>query len=117
MKKMIMPIYGNVILRPYEGNPYVQKSTKEGFLLNDEQFDIPDSGERDRVEQLIRCAQVFEVGPLCKYVKPGDDVFYNIVTTKPVPFQREGFLLCNEQAIMAIMNDDLDTRFNNDSNE
>ena len=43
--------------------------------------------------------------------KVGDDIFFNIRTTKPVPFNRDGFILCNEQSVMAVMAYDLDTRF------
>jgi co-chaperonin GroES (HSP10) len=110
MKKMIMPLYNNLILRPYAENPYIEKKTKSGLLINDDQFKSQDSGEEEKLNELIRCAEVVEVGPECKYVKPGDDIFYNVVTVKPVPFQRQGFLLLNEVSVLAVMNDDLDER-------
>lgn len=109
---MIMPIYSNVILRPYAENPYVEMQTKEGLLLTDDDFDSKDSGEREKLNLIIGCAEVVDVGPDCKYVKAGDDVFYNTATVRPVPFQRQGFLLCGEQNILTIMSDDLDSRFN-----
>ena len=105
MKTMIMPLYANVILRPYENNPYVEMTSKEGLILTDDQFNSQDSGEVEKLDLMIGC-------PDCKYLKPGDDVFYNTMTVKPVPFQRQGFLLCNEMGILAVLNDDLDKRFN-----
>ena len=39
MKKEIMPLYNNVILRPYSENPYVEMQSKDGLLLTDDQFD------------------------------------------------------------------------------
>ncbi len=114
MKKEIMPLYNNVILRPYSENPYVSMQSKDGLLLTDDQFDSQDSGETEKRDLLIGCAQVIEIGPECKYLQVGDDVFYNTVTVRPVPFQRQGFLLCAEQGILAVMNDDLDGRFKKD---
>ena len=79
MKTMIMPLYANVILRPYENNPYVEMTSKEGLILTDDQFNSQDSGEVEKLDLMIGCAEVVEVGPDCKYLKPGDDVFYNIL--------------------------------------
>lgn len=110
MKKMIMPLYANVMLRPYEKNPYIQKQTASGFKIDDNSFDSQDSGETEKLDMLIGCAEVIEVGPGCKYLKPGDDVFFNTVTVRPVPFQRQGFLLAGESSILAVMADDLDER-------
>lgn len=111
MKKMIMPLFGNVMIMPYEENPYVEKITKDGLLLDDSSFQSQDSGEVEKLYEMIRCGNVVEVGPMCKYLKKGDDVFYNYGTARPVPFQRQGFLLTNEQNILAVMNNDLDDRF------
>lgn len=111
MKKEIMPLYNNVILRPYSENPYVEMQSEDGLLLTDDQFDSQDSGETEKRDLLIGCGQVIEIGPECKYLQIGDDVFYNTVTVRPVPFQRQGFLLCSEQSILAVMNDDLTGRF------
>ena len=80
MKKEIMPLYNNVILRPYSENPYVSMQSKDGLLLTDDQFDSQDSGETEKRDLLIGCAQVIEIGPECKYLQVGDDVFYNTVT-------------------------------------
>ena len=63
MKKMIMPLYNNLILRPYAENPYIEKKTKSGLLINDDQFKSQDSGEEEKLNELIRCAEVIEVGP------------------------------------------------------
>lgn len=108
----IKPIFSNIIVLPYEENPYIQRTTKSGFLINDEVFDNPDTGERDILVQEIVCCKVIEVGPDCKYVKKDDDVFINIRTTRPVPFERKGYILCNEQGVMAVAGEHLQERFN-----
>lgn len=113
MKKEIMPIYSNIILRPYKNNPYVIEKTESGLIYNDEDFDNEDSGEHEKQELVIMCAEVVEVGPECKYVQVGDDVYFNVFSARPVPFQRQGFMLCNEMNIISVMNDNLEERFKN----
>ena len=76
-----------------------EETTKSGIIL---------AGAAQEKPQI---AEVIEVGPDCKYVKPGDDVYVNNPTIRPVPFMRQGFFLCNEQNVLAVMNNDLDKRF------
>ena len=40
-------------------------------------FDNPDSGTRDTLQEVIKCAKIIEVGPDCKRVQKGDDVYYD----------------------------------------
>ena len=61
----------------------------------------------------IGCAKVIEVGPACKYVKNGDDVFYDTRVIKPVPFMNCGYYLTNEQNLISIINEGLTERFKN----
>ena len=111
MKTEIMPIYNNIMIRPYKENPYADQITKSGLRLGNGEFTNPDSGEDEQMDLKISCAEVIEVGPDCKYIKPGDDVYVNNPTIRPVPFMRQGFFLCNEQNVLAVMNNDLDKRF------
>lgn len=106
----IIPVYANIIVKPYEENPYIQHVTKSGFIINDAVFDNPDTGERDMLVQEIVCGKVIEAGPDCKYVKTGDDIFYNSRTVKPIPYNRLGYMLCNEQGVLAIVGEDVKTR-------
>ena len=111
MKKEIMPLYNNVILRPYSENPYVSMQSKDGLLLTDDQFDSQDSGETEKRDLLIGCAQVIEIGPECKYLKPGDDVYYLPNTAFPVPFMSLGYKLTTEPQILCVLNESLKERF------
>lgn len=110
MKKEISPLYSGVIIRPYDINPYLGMFTEEGLDLGLGEFDNPDSGEKDNLSVFIKCGEVFEAGPDCKYVKQGDDVFYDSRSTRPVPFMRCGFVLGSEQNLLCVMNDDLNKR-------
>ena len=110
-----MPLFNNVILRPYTDNPYIHQTTEDGLILNTEgTFDNTDSGEKEMLERMIACGQVIEVGPDCKYVRVGDDVYFNRASARPVPFMNQGFFLCNEQNLLSIMSDDLQERFKKD---
>ena len=114
MKTEIMPINNNIMVRPYSVNPYAANTSSTGLNLGNGEFTNSDSGENEQLDLKIFCAEVIEVGQGCKYVKPGDDVFINEGTTRPVPFMRQGFFLCNEQNVLAVMNDNLKERLKND---
>ncbi len=111
MKTEIMPIYNNIMIRPYKENPYADQVTASGLKLGSGEFTNPDSGEDEKMYLKIQCAEVIEVGPACKQIKAGDDVYVNTPTIRPVPFMRQGFFLCSEQNVLAIMNNNLSERF------
>lgn len=111
MKKEIMPLFNNVIIKPYKENPYVNLTSEQGLILNNGEFDNSDSGEHEQLDLKIACAEVIEVGPECKYLHAGDDVYFNTFSARPVPFMRQGFFLCNEMNILTVMNNDLNERF------
>ena len=114
MKSMeIMPSMGYVLCKPYDVNPYQKIEIKGNILIPtyDGKFINPDSGEEDTEEQLTVVANVIEVGPLCKYVKSGDDIYYRRHQGIPVPFFRQGFEVVNENQIQVIINEGLKSRF------
>ena len=110
LKKQIMPLYSMVMVELYEENPYEQHETETGLKLNSE-FDNPDTGNRDNTERGIYCGQVIEVGPVCKYVKPGDDVLLPLNCVRPVTFNNKVYFIIAEQNIITVMADDLSERF------
>jgi hypothetical protein len=110
MKTEIMPIYSNIMIRLYKENPYINNVTASGLRLGNGEFTNPDSGEDEQMDLKIICAEVIEVGPDCRYIKPGDDVYVNSPTIRPVPFMRQGFFLCSEQNVLAVMNNNLSER-------
>jgi hypothetical protein len=111
--KGIMPINHCVIIKPYPENPYLKKMTDDGLLLNTRAFDNPDTGMKDELDLGIPCAQVMEVSPDVKFVKPGDEILYMAQRCIPVPFMNTGFLLLNEGAVLCIINtnENLKSRF------
>ena len=108
----MLPMMNNIILQPYPVNPY--RKVVEGSLIVDYTgaFKNPDSGEDDKLQELVGCAKIIEVGPECKYLKPGDDVYYDTRTVYPVPFMSMGYRLTSEPQILCVLNEKLKERFN-----
>lgn len=114
MKSMeIMPQGMYILCRPYLTNPYQKVEVKGNIVvpIYDGTFVNPDSGKLDKEEQLSVVANVIEVGPLCKWVKPGDDIYYRKSQGIPVPFFRQGFEVVAETQVQVIINEGLKARF------
>ena len=107
----ILPMMNKVILLPYPTNPY--KKVLNGSIIVDYngEFDNPDSGEKDKLQELVACAKVIEVGPECKYLKAGDDIYYDPRTCYPVPFMSLGYRLTSEHQVLCVLNENLKKRF------
>lgn len=107
----MLPIGSKVVILPYPENPYKKVITESGILIDyDGSFKNPDSGEQDKLKQGIQCAKVIEVGPDCKVVRLGDDVFYESRATAPLPFFSLGYEVLVEGNIFVILNEGLQAR-------
>ena len=114
MKSMeIMPQGMYILCRPYAQNPYQRVKVEGGIIIPtyDGTFKNPDTGEMDTEEKLTVVANVIEVGPLCKWVKPGDDIYYRMHQGVPVPFFRQGLEVVAETQVQVIINEGLKQRF------
>lgn len=108
----MLPMMNKIIILPYPENPY-KKVMQGNIIVNySGSFMNPDSGEQDKLVELVGCAKVIEVGPECKFLKPGDDVYYDTRTTYPVPFMSLGYKLTTEPQILCVLNSELKKRFN-----
>lgn len=107
----LIPMFDKVIILPYPQNPY--RKIIEGNIIVDYDgtFKNPDSGEMDKQNVFVGCANVIEIGPTSKFLKPGDDVFYDTRTVYPVPFQSLGYKLTSETQILCVINEKLKERF------
>ena len=56
-------------------------------------------------------ADVIEVGPMVKYVKPGDVVYYREACQVPVPFFGQGLYVVSEHQIHVVINAGVKERF------
>ena len=94
-----------VIIKPFEKNPYREiKTSASGLILSAgdlfaDTYKSDDTGEMERAEQFIACGTVISAGPECKYVKPGEDIYYRN-SVVPVPFNSMGYYAISEQNII-----------------
>lgn len=109
----VMPITNYILVRPFDKNPYVKFETKGNIIISgyDGNFMNPDTGEVDQEEQMIVVGTVIEVGPECKYIREGDDIFYTKTSLVPIPFYGKGFQLVNENRVAVVVNEGLKKRF------
>lgn len=104
--KQLTPCGFTVIFTKYDRNPYRQYRTSAAGLILDtgfeahEMFRSPDSGEMEMSELGIVCAKVVAVGPDCKYVKPGEDIYLRDIGCAPVPFGGNAYWAISEQNII-----------------
>lgn len=113
----IMPGTSYLLIKPFETNPF-QEVKIEGGIITDlggmtPQYKSNETGEIEQEEQFIKVGTVIETGYECKFVKPGDVVFYTIASQTMVPFFRQGFVTVAENRIMAIVNENLTERKKN----
>lgn len=113
----IMPGTSYLLIKPFETNPF-QEVKIEGGIITDlggmtPQYKSNETGEVEQEEQFIKVGTVIETGYECKFVKPGDVVFYTIASQTMVPFFRQGFVTVAENRVMAIVNENLTERKKN----
>ena len=100
----LIPCNTGVILEPYDDNPYRKvERTESGLIIGVEstqKYKSNDTGEMESNEEYIACAKVIAVGPSCKFVQPGEDVFYVKHIAIPVPFRKKGYWTLSEQNII-----------------
>lgn len=107
----ILPMFDKVIILPYPSNPY-KKVIQNGIIVEyNGIFDNPDTGEKAKAEEGIMCAKIIEIGPATKYLKVGDDVFYNKNTVVTLPFFGQGYFVTHETGIIAVVSQKLKERF------
>lgn len=110
-KTEMMPIGKNVLVLPYQVNPYAQAVTAEGFQTTDGGFFNEDSGEKDQMEQTFICAKIVEVGPDTQVIKEGDDVIYHKGSSRPLPFMGLGLFIVSESSVLTVIGQNLKERF------
>ena len=100
----IIPTNANVLIKPYIRNPYRYiETTESGLVVGIESSKTYKSNETGEVEQnneVIRCGKVLNVGPACKNVEIGDDVFYTTYSQAIVPFRKKGYVIVGENLLI-----------------
>lgn len=114
----IKPLFNRIMVKPFAANPFQKLQVENGIItdiggLNPNIEFNRDTGEYQERDQHIVVATVVEVGPECKYIQPGDTVFYLRNLPTPVPFFKQGFWTIKEDNLIAVVNEGLSERFNN----
>lgn len=116
----IMPIANYILVKQFDENPFqrIVKDSKSGIILDlggmKPEYKNTDNGEIEEEEQFIKVGVIQEVGPECKWCIPGDTVFYTKPSAVPVPFYKQQLILINENRVLAVVNEGLSKRFNNE---
>jgi len=100
----IIPCNTNVVLEFYEENPYrLVEVSDNGLILGIEstkRYKSNETGEMEDSEEYIACAKVIAVGPACRNVQVGEDVFAVKHIANPLPFRKKGYRVINEENII-----------------
>ena len=113
----IMPMFGYALIKPFEQNPFQKIKTTSSGIITDlggytPTYKSHETGEIEEEQQFIKVGTVVEVGHKCEFLKPGDIVFYTIASECMVPFYKLGFVVVNENRILAVVNEKLTDRKN-----
>lgn len=111
MKKEVYPLYTTLMVEFYDENPYELKETETGLKITTGVHESQDSGEIEKKDIWYRVASVLEVGPDCKYVHAGDDVYLDVRSCRPFPWMGKIYWNAAEQNVIAVMGDGLTDRF------
>lgn len=100
----IIPTNANVLIQPYETNPYRNiETTASGIVVGVESsktYKSNETGEIEQNNQIIKVGKVLKTGPACKNVEIGDDVFYTTFSETKIPFRKKGFVVVSETLII-----------------
>lgn len=112
----IKPMFNRILITPFKQNPFQRIKIENGIITDlggmSPEFKNMDNGKIEQMEQMMIVGVVQEVGPEVKYIVPGDAVMYRKETAMPVPFFRQGFMTIAETQVVAVVNEELENRFN-----
>ena len=121
-KAEIKPMFSRILVQPFKVNPFQKMKVENGLIIDTGGYTPhtqlnEQTGRYEEQKQFIVTGCVAEVGPEVKYLKEGDVIFYRVDTAVPVPFFKQGFVSLAESQIIAVVNEGLQDRFNNNGRE
>ena len=100
----IIPCNATIIVKPYDVNPYRRVDTTSSGLIvgieSDNTYKSNETGELEQNNEVIHCGKVIAIGPLCKNINVGDDVYYTTFSMVPVPFRKMGYVAISESLLI-----------------
>jgi len=121
-KASIKPMFNKILIKPFGVNPFQKMKVEKGIIVDAGGYNPhtqinPKTGRYEEQEQYIITGCVVEVGPEVKYLKEGDVVYYQRTSALPVPFLKAGLYVIHEPAILAVVNEGLEERFEKVKND
>lgn len=113
----IKPLFSRILVQPFKVNPFQKMKIENGIIIDTGGYTPhtqlnPQTGKYEEQDQFIITGYVIEVGPETKYLKEGDVIYYRRDTAVPVPFFKQGFVSLAENQVIAVINENLQQRFN-----
>lgn len=100
----LIPCNAAVIIKPYDVNPYRKiDTTASGLIIgieSDKTYKSNETGEIEQNNEVIRCGKVIAVGPACKNVEVGDDVYFTTFSMTVIPFRKQGLVAVTENLLI-----------------
>jgi len=100
----LMPCNATIIVKPYDVNPYRKiDTTSSGIIVgieSDNTYKSNETGEIEKNNEVIRCGKVIAIGPDCKNVQVGEDVYFTTYSMTPVPFRKMGYVAISETLLI-----------------
>lgn len=96
-----------VLLKEVEENPFRVRKTSSGIITSIETpwIQSQDSGDMEKLEQIIGFGVVTHVGPDCKAVKVGDGVYYDRRSIRGIPYGENPGWHINENNLVGYVSD------------
>lgn len=100
----VIPVNANILVEPYIRNPYRYiETTSSGLIVGAESSKTYKSNETGEIVQnndMIKCGKVLKIGPACKNVEVGDDIFFTTFEELKLPFRKKGWIMVSETRII-----------------
>lgn len=100
----IIPANANILVEPYIRNPYRYIETTESGLIvgveSSHTYKSNETGEIEKNNDVVRCGKVIAIGPACKNVEIGDDIFFTAFEELKLPFRKKGWIMVSETRII-----------------
>ena len=76
---------------------------KSGLIVGIESsqtYKSNETGEIVQNDQVIKCGKVLAVGPACRNVNVGEDVYYTTFSETKLPFRKKGYVVVGENLLI-----------------
>ena len=117
----IKPMFARILVKPFKVNPFQKMEVKGNIIVDAGGYTPhaeinPTTGKYEEQKQFIMIGCVIDIGPETKYLQEGDVVYYRIDTAVPVPFFKQGLISVNETQVIAVVAENLSSRFSDIKN-